>query len=140
MFYTCIQHFSQIDFISGNPFPSSDNFDVKQMITLIRNFTEIEIVDVLPKSSNKSKGADLSRLKFYRNSIVHNDGSFSKEDFTSYWNDICKVNITVLLVSEHKEKLSYLTYTRQASILLFPIFQNENVSITSHKSVIIYEC
>ncbi|XP_063399025.1 uncharacterized protein LOC134683643 [Mytilus trossulus] len=76
--------------VTRNPFPSSENFDIKQMITLIRNFTEIEIVDVLPKSSNKSKGADLSRLKFYRNTIVHNDGSFSKEDFTSYWNDICK--------------------------------------------------
>ncbi|CAC5393358.1 unnamed protein product [Mytilus coruscus] len=90
--------------VTRKPKPSSQNFDVKLMITLIRNFTEMEIVDVLPKSSNNSKGADLSRLKFYRNLIVHNDGSFSKDDFTSYWNNICKAVVRLSIKDINQEE------------------------------------
>lgn len=73
------------------------------MITLIRNFIpkKIVIVDVLPKQSNISTGANLSRLKYYRNQIVHNEGSFSNVQFSSYWKDICRVNIEAHLFCEH---------------------------------------
>ncbi|CAC5387100.1 unnamed protein product [Mytilus coruscus] len=83
---------------------SSKYFDLKLMITLIRNFTAIEIVDVLPKPSNIGTGADLSRLKYYRNQIVHNEGSFSNVHFSSYWNDICKAVVRLQNKAIHQDE------------------------------------
>jgi hypothetical protein len=54
------------------------------MIVLIRNLTPIAISDVIPHSTDVSEGADLSRIKYYRNQVAHN-----KE----WWNDITKVFI-----------------------------------------------
>ncbi|XP_052090920.1 serine/threonine-protein phosphatase 6 regulatory ankyrin repeat subunit C-like isoform X2 [Mytilus californianus] len=68
---------------------SSKHFDSTLMICLIRNLTPIQISDILPISTNISVGADLSRIKFYRNKIAHSeDGFISSIDFQDYWNDI----------------------------------------------------
>ncbi|XP_071181892.1 uncharacterized protein [Mytilus edulis] len=85
---------------------SSKDFDLKLMITLIRNFIpkKIVIVDVLPKQSNISTGANLSRLKYYRNQIVHNEGSFSNVQFSSYWKDICRAVVLLKNETIHQEE------------------------------------
>ncbi|CAG2230345.1 unnamed protein product [Mytilus edulis] len=59
------------------------------MICLIRNLTEISVGDVLPVASDTSEGADLYRLKHYRNMIVHHwDGTLSDKKFEECWTDI----------------------------------------------------
>ncbi|CAC5394571.1 unnamed protein product [Mytilus coruscus] len=68
---------------------SSTKFDLTLMICLIRHLTTIQISDRLPHSNDTNEGADLSRIKFYRNEIVHSDdGILSDTDFQSYWKDI----------------------------------------------------
>ncbi|XP_052067049.1 uncharacterized protein LOC127706463 isoform X1 [Mytilus californianus] len=87
-----------------NPYPSSEKFGLRLMIFLIRNFTQIDIVDILPKERNESIGADLSRLKYYRNKVIHNHGSFSENEFTSYWNDICQVVVRLRKITEENSQ------------------------------------
>ncbi|CAG2187461.1 unnamed protein product [Mytilus edulis] len=78
------------------PIPNQGNacsttFDLSLMICLLRNITSIPITDELPFYSNKSEGADLSRLKYYRNMISHwpNIGpKLTNEKFETYWTDI----------------------------------------------------
>ncbi|XP_071154184.1 serine/threonine-protein phosphatase 6 regulatory ankyrin repeat subunit B-like [Mytilus edulis] len=68
---------------------SSKHFDSTLMICLIRNLTPIQISDKPPISANLTVGADLSRIKCYRNKIAHSeDGFISSIDFQDYWNDI----------------------------------------------------
>jgi hypothetical protein len=56
---------------------SSQDFDVTLMVCLLRNLTHIAPpvngFDVLPSSQEKSIGADLARIKFYRNRLAHSD-------------------------------------------------------------------
>jgi hypothetical protein len=58
----------------------------------------IDIMDRLPSATDTSLRADLSRIKYYRNMIVHcNDALVEDTDFESYWNDVTTVihnNIT----------------------------------------------
>lgn len=70
----------------------SKSFDLTLMICLIRNLTEITVGDVLPVASDTSEGADLYRLKYYRNMIVHRwDGTLSDKKFEECWSDISQV-------------------------------------------------
>ncbi|CAC5401627.1 unnamed protein product [Mytilus coruscus] len=77
-------------------FPSSGTvtpkkFDLTLMICLIRHLTPIQIGYILPLKSDVSDGADLSRLKYYRNMIAHYDAwTLTSKDFETYWNDICQ--------------------------------------------------
>ena len=81
-----------LSFLSGNP--SSTTFDLTLMIVLIRNLTDIEISDKVPHSSNVTEGADLSRLKYYRNQVTHSDsGTLTDSQFQEWWNNITQVII-----------------------------------------------
>lgn len=62
------------------------------MICLIRHLTKIPVGDNLPVPSDVSEGADLSRLKYYRNKFAHHDCcTVTDTDFEANWNDICQV-------------------------------------------------
>jgi hypothetical protein len=62
------------------------------MICLLRNLIPIAIIDGLPSATDTSLRADLSRIKFYRNIIVHCDSALIHDtDFESYWNDVTTV-------------------------------------------------
>jgi hypothetical protein len=64
------------------------------MLVLIRNLTPIPISDVIPYSSDVSEGADLSRIKYYRNQLAHNDsGTLTDTQYQEWWNDITQVFI-----------------------------------------------
>ena len=76
---------------------SSKDFDITLMICLLRNLIPIDIMDRLPSATDISLRADLSRIKYYRNFIVHCD-SVADTDFESYWNDVTPV------------KHNYITY------------------------------
>lgn len=70
----------------------STKFDLTLMICLIRNLTTIAIGDALPVASDTSQGADLSRLKHYRNKIVHcGVGILSDKEFEECWTEISQV-------------------------------------------------
>ena len=73
--------------------PSSKDFDITLMICLLRNLIPIYIMDNgLPSATDTSLTADLSRIKYYRNFIVHcNDALVDDTDFESYWNDVTPV-------------------------------------------------
>jgi hypothetical protein len=46
----------------------------------------------LPSATDTSLGADLSRIKFYRNFIVHCDSALVNDtDFESYWKTVTMV-------------------------------------------------
>ena len=86
--------------------PSSKDFDITLMICLLRNIIpKIAIMDKLPSATDTSLRADLSRIKFYRNLIVHCDSALVDDtDFESYWNDVTPVMhnyITSVLYRNH---------------------------------------
>jgi hypothetical protein len=59
------------------------------MICLLRNLIPIDIIDNrLPSATDTSLRADLSRIKYYRNIIVHqcDEALIDDTDFESYWN------------------------------------------------------
>lgn len=71
---------------------SSEHYDLILMICLIRHLTNIEVRDSLPDTVDTSEGADLARLKFYRNWIMFSDASYlSSETFYTWWNEIAQV-------------------------------------------------
>jgi hypothetical protein len=74
--------------------PSSKDFDITLMICLLRNLIPIDIMDNnLFIATDTSLRADLSRIKFYRNIIVHecDDALVNDTDFESYWKDVTPV-------------------------------------------------
>jgi hypothetical protein len=79
-------------FLSG--IPLSTKFDLTLMLVLIRNLTPIRISDVVPLSSDVTEGADLSRLKYYRNQVVHNE-TLTDNQVQERWNDITQVILNV---------------------------------------------
>ncbi|CAG2234201.1 unnamed protein product [Mytilus edulis] len=67
----------------------SKTFDLTLLICLIRHLTPIPVSDSLPIPTDISEGADLSRLKYYRNKITHcDDGVLSDNQLNDYWTDI----------------------------------------------------
>ncbi|XP_071181341.1 uncharacterized protein [Mytilus edulis] len=74
--------------------PVSTNFDVTLMFRLIRNLTSINPpingFDSLPLPRETTPGADLARIRFYRNLLVHHDSNtMANDDFNTAWSDIC---------------------------------------------------
>ena len=62
------------------------------MMCLLRSLKHIHINDKLPSEKNITLAANLSRIKHYRNMIVHsNDALVADKDFESYWNVVTKV-------------------------------------------------
>ncbi|CAG2187779.1 ANK [Mytilus edulis] len=73
--------------------PISETFDLTLMICLIKNLTIIPVGDILPLKGDKSDGAHLTRLKLYRNKIMHSDcGTLSDIDFNEWWDEISHVS------------------------------------------------
>ncbi|CAG2211097.1 unnamed protein product [Mytilus edulis] len=80
--------------------PDSKRFDVTLMIILLRHLTSMTPpaggYDRLPKYTETTLGADLARIKFYRNRLAHlDDAKIDHESFIADWNDvtsaICRV-------------------------------------------------
>lgn len=79
---------------------SSDNFDITLMTCLLRNITTIvppcNGFDKLPLATEVSDGADLARIKYYRNNMAHvMKDELSNEDFNRMW--ICVSGVKDLL-------------------------------------------
>ncbi|CAG2210990.1 unnamed protein product [Mytilus edulis] len=59
------------------------------MVCLFRNLTKIAIQDQLPRPSDLSEGAAVSRIKFYRNQIAHSDsGAMSDSEFSKTFDEV----------------------------------------------------
>ncbi|XP_063426878.1 uncharacterized protein LOC134710450 [Mytilus trossulus] len=64
------------------------------MVCLIRNLTQITVGEKLPLQTDTSDGADLSRVKYYRNKLVHSEKvAVSDKPFQEYWTDISEAII-----------------------------------------------
>ncbi|VDI02299.1 Hypothetical predicted protein [Mytilus galloprovincialis] len=91
---------------------SSSTFDLTLMISLIRHLTPIPVGDILPLTTDISEGADLSRLKYYRNQISHSDtGTLSETDFHQWWTDISEA-IQRLSKDRFKQTCNDLKYAK----------------------------
>ncbi|CAC5387927.1 unnamed protein product [Mytilus coruscus] len=72
----------------------SEDFDTTIIVCLLRNMAPRESApvtgwDVLPNPGDTSTGADLARIKWYRNKLAHDgDGKLSPTDFSQYWIDL----------------------------------------------------
>ena len=82
-------------YVSGAP--DSNTFDVTLMIALLRNLTSMSPpvggFDRLPLSSETSEGADLARIKHYRNYLAHQDAPLIDNTFfTAAWKDLSDVS------------------------------------------------
>lgn len=76
--------------------PNSKAFDITLMFCLIRSLTSytrgIQMCG-LPDASDVTPGADLVRIKFYRNELAHmKDNKICKSYLTTAWNNISNVS------------------------------------------------
>lgn len=76
--------------------PDSRTFDVSLMITLLRNLTNLTNphggFECLPSAIETTKGADLARIKYFRNYLAHlDDGKIDTTFFNTAWTDITGV-------------------------------------------------
>ncbi|CAG2256755.1 unnamed protein product [Mytilus edulis] len=79
-------------FPKGSSEVTSDMFDVSLMVFLLRNLTDLPIQDGLPLETIQTVAADISRIKFYRNSIVHSDsGKINENMFSEIWEAIIRL-------------------------------------------------
>ncbi|CAG2234027.1 unnamed protein product [Mytilus edulis] len=86
---------------------SSDKFDVSLMVCLLRHFTDLDIQDNLPSKTIHTTAADISRIKLYRNYIVHSDsGKVTEDTFLEIWN--CVVEAIIRLLPEIKPEIDDL--------------------------------
>ncbi|CAG2211280.1 unnamed protein product [Mytilus edulis] len=68
---------------------TSDDFDVRLMIYLLKTITTIKLGDLYPTEVDTSIGAMLSRIKFIRNEITQNLHEKLPVDlFNKYWDDM----------------------------------------------------
>ncbi|CAC5408428.1 unnamed protein product [Mytilus coruscus] len=92
--------------------PDSKTFDITLMITLLRNLTPITHphggYDCLPSAMETTPGADLARIKYYRNYLAHlDDGKVGTTDFNTAW-DIVSGAIKRLGGKQMKEECDQL--------------------------------
>ncbi|XP_071180433.1 uncharacterized protein [Mytilus edulis] len=79
---------------TGSTVVRSEHFDTSLIVCLLRNMTPRESApitgwDNLPQPGDTSTGADLARVKWYRNKLVHSEvGKLSPAGFTQYWGDL----------------------------------------------------
>ncbi|XP_062607484.1 uncharacterized protein LOC134269304 [Saccostrea cucullata] len=71
----------------------SRQFDVTTLILLLRYMTNVPApvtgYGKLPSQSDKSVGADLARMKYYRNIVAHSkNAKISEMEFNDYWANI----------------------------------------------------
>lgn len=71
---------------------TSDDFNLRIMIYLLRILANIEIGDLYPVQSDTKIGAMLSRIKYIGTDITQNlEGKLSENVFIQYWDDIGQV-------------------------------------------------
>ncbi|CAG2227855.1 unnamed protein product [Mytilus edulis] len=91
----------------GSSGVSSDMFDISLMVCLVRHFTDLPIQDSLPLKTIHTVAADMSRIKFYRNSIVHSDnGKVDENKFLEIWS--CVAEAILRLAPEIKSEIDAL--------------------------------
>ncbi|CAG2256748.1 unnamed protein product [Mytilus edulis] len=94
-------------FPKGSSKVSSDMFDLSLMACLLRHFTDFDIQDSLPLETIHTDAADISRIKFYRNSIVHSDsGKVNVKKFWEIWNYVTEAILR--LAPEMKSEIDAL--------------------------------
>ncbi|CAG2225822.1 unnamed protein product [Mytilus edulis] len=76
------------------------------MECLLKNFTDLDIQDSLPRETNLSTAADISRIKFYRNYIVYTVVRVTDIIFLEIWN--CVVKAILRLVPDLKSEIDAL--------------------------------
>lgn len=77
---------------SGNAV-TSDDFDITLLLRLLRHICNLNEPttgwDKLPEVDNYAVEAELARVKFYRNTILHmTDTKITEADFQSLWQEI----------------------------------------------------
>ncbi|VDI67110.1 Hypothetical predicted protein [Mytilus galloprovincialis] len=86
---------------------SSEAFDMPLMVCLLRHFSDLNIQDTLPSEQLHNAGADISRIKYYRNYISHSyNGKVTENTFTEIWN--CAVEAIQRLVPDLKPEIDAL--------------------------------
>ncbi|XP_071141832.1 uncharacterized protein [Mytilus edulis] len=86
---------------------SSDMFDVSLMVCLLKHLTDLDIQDSLPLETFQTIAADISRIKFYRNFIVHSkSGKVDETEFWKIWN--CVTEAILRLAPEIKSDIDAL--------------------------------
>lgn len=79
---------------------TSKDFDLSLMICLLRHLAEIQIGDKLPFPQDKSADADLTRLKYYRNKVMHSDdGTILDNSFNNWWDEISQVSVNSFYIT-----------------------------------------
>lgn len=82
--------------------PESKNFDITLMICLLRNLAKTPQpshgFDSLPPPNEITPGADLARIKYYRNQFAHRiDSKMDDISFNQYWIEISNVSFIVAI-------------------------------------------
>ncbi|VDI65891.1 Hypothetical predicted protein [Mytilus galloprovincialis] len=99
----------------GSTRVSSDMFDISLMTCLLRNFTDIDIQDSLPLETIHTTAADISRIKFYRNYIVHSEsGEVTENKFTVIWK--CLEEAILRLLPELKPEIEAMMSSSSTNI------------------------
>ncbi|XP_061180743.1 uncharacterized protein LOC133189378 [Saccostrea echinata] len=84
----------QLDTLYGVKNPVSKDFDVTLLICLLGNMSPSTPApaggfDILPNQQDISVGADLARIKFYRNKVAHSaDAKMDTNEFNTSWTDV----------------------------------------------------
>ncbi|CAC5368067.1 unnamed protein product [Mytilus coruscus] len=80
---------------TGTPKVTSADLDLTLIVCLLRNLPPVVVApvngfDELPNPNDKSDGANIARLKYYKNFLVSHskDGSISNVDFVGMWNTL----------------------------------------------------
>lgn len=91
-------------FCLGSTGVSSDMFDVTLMVCLLRHFIDLDIQNSLPLDTNLTMGADISRIRFYRNYIVHSDsGKVTGNKFSEIWICVAEVILQLKITNSQKK-------------------------------------
>ncbi|XP_052072554.1 uncharacterized protein LOC127710651 isoform X2 [Mytilus californianus] len=84
----------QLDILFPSSGPTSSKvYDISLMVCLIRNLVSVSPpingFDTLPLITETSMGADLARIKYYRNEVAHADSDkIATIDFQAKWQDL----------------------------------------------------
>ncbi|CAG2231640.1 unnamed protein product [Mytilus edulis] len=125
-------------YTKDSPGISSDMLDVSLMACLLRHFTDLDIQDKLPLETIHTTDADISRIKIYRNYIVHSEcGIITENRFSEIWN--CVVEAILRLVPDLQSEIdvmmiSPLTNDRDITQLMKEIDEaNQNLRTVNQK-------
>ncbi|CAC5418443.1 unnamed protein product [Mytilus coruscus] len=73
---------------------SSEDFDIRLMMVLMKNLANFDISEKLPMEADISESADLSRIKFIRNKLEQNiDKQTLDEEFEENWKQLTEAVI-----------------------------------------------